>query len=491
MPLLPLTGPSYDLLSRPASVQRTVNLIPVPLEPGNERAGWVLKDVPGLSVFQAPPSLSIDKAQSGASLEVDDAQVYTVVVTNSGTVLAAPTIITDDLPAGFVFVSCTIAYAGGATGPATATEAELLAGITVTAFPLAATVTLTISGSFNEAGTYENTAIATPSGGASVEDTVETVVTEPEPEVPGLFVAVARTGTADQAMTSVDGETWVSRTTPTGSWRAVCWSPELSLFCAVGFSTGEGSVMTSPDGVTWTARTAAAENVWNAVCWSPELELFCAVGEASSSVMTSPDGINWTSRTPSDASSGWRGVCWSPDLGLFCAVARAIGEGVAQVMTSPDGINWTTRTPASNIDWYAVIWEGTRFVAAGSTTTPNDGIMTSEDGLTWTAREETLGTPWVLIALAKGDSRIVCLSVDNVVSRNIYSDDTGTTWTVATPSANREWRSVAWSPYLEIFAAVAASGSGSRTMTTPDGITWTSHEAAVDNNWYSVVWGTP
>jgi hypothetical protein len=57
MPLLPLTGPSYDLLSRPASVQRTVNLMPVPIEPGNERVGWVLKDVPGLTEFEAlqPP----------------------------------------------------------------------------------------------------------------------------------------------------------------------------------------------------------------------------------------------------------------------------------------------------------------------------------------------------------------------------------------------------------------------------------------------------
>jgi hypothetical protein len=41
-------GPSYNLESRPASVQRTVNLVPVPLEPGNERSGWVFRDVPGL-----------------------------------------------------------------------------------------------------------------------------------------------------------------------------------------------------------------------------------------------------------------------------------------------------------------------------------------------------------------------------------------------------------------------------------------------------------
>lgn len=46
---LPFIGGSYNLDSRPASVQRTINLVPVPLEPGNERAPWVLKDVPGLT----------------------------------------------------------------------------------------------------------------------------------------------------------------------------------------------------------------------------------------------------------------------------------------------------------------------------------------------------------------------------------------------------------------------------------------------------------
>lgn len=44
-------GPTYDLESRPASVQRTVNLIPVPIEPGNERTGWEFEDVPGLSLL--------------------------------------------------------------------------------------------------------------------------------------------------------------------------------------------------------------------------------------------------------------------------------------------------------------------------------------------------------------------------------------------------------------------------------------------------------
>jgi hypothetical protein len=49
---IPFVGPSYQLTSRPASVQRTINMIPVPQEPGNERTAWVFKDAPGLVLIQ-------------------------------------------------------------------------------------------------------------------------------------------------------------------------------------------------------------------------------------------------------------------------------------------------------------------------------------------------------------------------------------------------------------------------------------------------------
>lgn len=45
---LPLSGASYNVNSEATSVQRTINLIPSPVEAGNERVDWVLKDVPAL-----------------------------------------------------------------------------------------------------------------------------------------------------------------------------------------------------------------------------------------------------------------------------------------------------------------------------------------------------------------------------------------------------------------------------------------------------------
>lgn len=45
---VPFVGPSYNLRSRTADLQRTIGMIPMPLEPGNERTQWVFKDAPGL-----------------------------------------------------------------------------------------------------------------------------------------------------------------------------------------------------------------------------------------------------------------------------------------------------------------------------------------------------------------------------------------------------------------------------------------------------------
>jgi len=53
---IPFIGPSYNLDSRPSGAQRTINLIPVPQEPGNERTAWVFEDVPGLEAWSVPDS---------------------------------------------------------------------------------------------------------------------------------------------------------------------------------------------------------------------------------------------------------------------------------------------------------------------------------------------------------------------------------------------------------------------------------------------------
>lgn len=63
----------------------------------------------------------------------------------------------------------------------------------------------------------------------------------------------------------------------------------------------------------------------------------------------------------------------------------------------------------------------------------------------------------------------------------------GTDWTSRISATDNIWRSVTYGNGL--FVAVAASGSGDRVMTSPDGINWTLRTTPNDNNWVSVTYG--
>jgi hypothetical protein len=125
-------------------------------------------------------------------------------------------------------------------------------------------------------------------------------------------------------------------------------------------------------------------------------------------------------RPPTTSGPPWRMgmACGSPVASL-----PATGD---RVMTSPDGITWTSRTSAAQNNW--------RSVAYGN-------------GL-WVAVGEWVGGP--------GDDQSGRDHLDEQDLRRRQS----------------QWNSVAYGDGL--WVAVAASGTGDRVMTSPDGITWTA-----------------
>ena len=219
-------------------------------------------------------------------------------------------------------------------------------------------------------------------------------------------------------------------------------------------------------GSDWSAQTAASFS--NDICYSPELDLFVAIG--NSVCMTSQNGAAWTSQTI--PSGTYNAVVWSSDLSLFVAV------GTNVCATSPDGVAWTTRTIPLGT-YTAITWSDTLnlFVAV------SDRIVTSSNGITW----------------------------------NAVNDITNYTWTAHLASEANDWVSIAWSPELGMFAAVAQSGtnrvmvwrpftygdlravtwSGNEALfvitgdalcySSPDGATWTSHTIPA-GTWNSVVY---
>ncbi len=310
-----------------------------------------------------------------------------------------------------------------------------------------------------------------------------------------LFVAIS-----DIAATSTDGITWTNNTitfSPTLTtvnlpttgdyWGAPAWSPELSLFAAIA---GDGSYKfaTSPDGVTWTARSSTVQEDFRSICWSPDLTLFCAVaitGTAANRIATSPDGITWTARTAPEANS-WLSVCWSTDLTLFCAVSA---DGTNRVMTSPDGTTWTARSAAEANTWRSIVWSSSLGLFVAIANTGTNRVMTSPDGTTWTARSISTKT-WMSVTWSAtlGLFAAVATATGSDTQQVATSTD-GTTWTIRTVTANLDLISVVYADSFGLFVAIGSIASSAKIITSPDGTTWT--ETDVDYTGYNAISYSP
>jgi uncharacterized repeat protein (TIGR01451 family) len=178
--MIPFVGGSYQLKRKKADTQRVINLLVTNVESGSGKSKQFLKSIPGLTVFTRA-TLGITKTQELETAAVGDTQTYTVTATNLGPEAAVGATVADTLPAGISFASCSLAYSGGAAGPATATEAEMGAGVLITAWPAGGVVTMTVVGVFTAEGSILNTAVAAfPGiGGTTVQATTTTTVTPP------------------------------------------------------------------------------------------------------------------------------------------------------------------------------------------------------------------------------------------------------------------------------------------------------------------------
>jgi len=259
---------------------------------------------------------------------------------------------------------------------------------------------------------------------------------------------------------------WTGRTAPVADWTAVCWSPQLRLFVAVGRGT---KIMTSPNGTTWTLQSPPASGSLYGVCWSPELTLFVAVSEdGTNRVMTSSNAISWASLAQgSTYNVRWRSVCWSSQLGIFVAVGET---GESMIMTSNNGSNWTFRGQQyTYFGLQSICWspELCLFVAVGQSQ-----IVTSKNGIDWNLI--SISNSWKSVCWSPQLGIFVALSANGSNSRVIYSSN-GTNWFQANVQLNYyNFGTVCWSPELRIFIAVAFYPADSTAVISNNGINWTS-----------------
>lgn len=290
------------------------------------------------------------------------------------------------------------------------------------------------------------------------------------PTIPTLM-AVSLDATTQSIMTSADGITWTSQTTPVArAWRGVAYSPSLERFVAVSTST----IARSDDGgVTW--NEVLVTGAWRDIAWSPALNLFVAVGDngsGSSIISTSPDGITWTPRTPVAGTGRYWSVMWDDRTARFYATSQS---GTQRISVSSNGTTWSFVTSGPTDTGPGVI------VTDGSTlmyTSP--GIiecLTSTDGLIWTANQ-------LVPAAGTADRASAGKPTGRFVNANSFQDlryslDSGVTWAESTalqkPAGTLRPSATVYSEALGLFMHFLDAGSSfpGAVLTSPDGITWT------------------
>lgn len=233
------------------------------------------------------------------------------------------------------------------------------------------------------------------------------------------------------------------------------------LFVAVAADgTTANQIMTSPDGITWTSRTSPSASTWNSVAYGNGM--FVAVNQdagASTQIMSSPDGITWTSHT-SVAANPWKTVTYGN--GYFVAVASANFGGLPEVMTSPDGITWTAGSLPFTIAWQTVTYGNGLFVVVASSTGGSIEVLTASDPTgAWTYHSNPVQA-WQSVTY--GNGLFVAVASDGTAAQQIMTSLDGATWTSRTSPNAQQWKSVAYGNGK--FVAVAANGTTSTNVMT-------------------------
>jgi len=242
---------------------------------------------------------------------------------------------------------------------------------------------------------------------------------------------------------------WANPTPQGNQMEAVAWSG--SRYVAVG---DMGTIMTSTDAVNWTLQKSGVEkNAYSKdltdVIWTGTQ--FVATG-IRGIILTSPDGVDWTvidfnTSTGFFDTINWNGSQLLTFINYF---------GSSRPIVSTDGVTWTWGDDYVSGKYNGIHWDGTQYVAVGSTGISGQGIVaTSTDGLSWVIETNTITR--TLYDVIKTDTQYIAIGSSGVHA----TSPNGKVWTEQTP-LTYSLRSIIWTGSQVV-------GVGSRIYTSPTG----------------------
>ncbi|MEN9813273.1 MAG: hypothetical protein RL479_1959, partial [Verrucomicrobiota bacterium] len=146
-------------------------------------------------------------------------------------------------------------------------------------------------------------------------------------------LAVAVGGqTTGRIFTSPDAVTWTEAilATPAGPLRGIAY--DGTRFAAVGAG---GSILTSVDGATWVTRTSGTAERLDGILWTGSA--FEVISNTGKFLRSTDGGATWSAPVAGSAPAWIEGMAWSPTRVV------TVGAG-GRIRTSDDGLNWTWRS---------------------------------------------------------------------------------------------------------------------------------------------------
>lgn len=310
MALVPLIGPTYDLDSRAADVQRLVNMYLVPLEPGNERTRYVFKDVPGLETpaFLVTPDAHICTEGPTWTARTIPAANYKdqawgadrfMLVGGEGSdeVIAFST----DFGATWTEAT-TIPVSGGGTIPSVA-----------------------YGNGFWLAGLNAVAVIKSTDGGVTwIEYPSSSYAKTSLRFLNSKFWFISAGSSTNLVRETTDGISYTSRTMPaTTNWQDMAYSGTRHVALAL-----DRMAYSDDDGVTWNAGASFASGSWNRMQYGNGV--FVAIDQ-SGFVKVTADGVTVTTVA---GPANFRDILFAQGVFISCGAGD-------EIYTSEDGLTWT------------------------------------------------------------------------------------------------------------------------------------------------------
>ncbi len=278
------------------------------------------------------------------------------------------------------------------------------------------------------------------------------------------------------------GVTWTTKISASSIISATRMAISTTGVMVFATSSGTGSYATrssADGGVNWTT-TAQTYYLYDIIYDSTNNRFIAGTGN-SGSITTSADGTTWNVPTAIDGASVLpvHSLAWNTKLGMLIMFRDDSSSSPgAKLYRSTDLAAFTGGSTyySPKICVYNSMAELFEFV---------DGVGESRfsyDGATYSSSGPMSSSNISSVAFATNSAKGVCGFT--YAARTILYINVVLSGTAITLAANRDWRDVAWSTDLSIFAAVAYGTDKGQSST--DGVTWTERTMPSNSNWVSV-----